>query len=256
MEQQPRVIVVTGGTYGIGRGIVRLFACRGDAVVIAGRNRDRGLAIEAEIRGTHGHAVFVQTDVREEASVRNLIDRTVSEWGHLDLLCNNAGIERYAAADQYSIDDFNAIVETNLRGMFLCAKYAFPHLRERRGVIVNISSVQGIANEANISVYASTKAGILGLTRGMAVDFGPAGVRVNAVCPGAIGDTGMMENSLASVPDPASVMASISRAIPVGRVGEPEDIAHAVYFLASPEASYIHGASLVVDGGLLARLAL
>ncbi len=249
-------MIVTGGTYGIGRGIVRLFAGRGDAVVIAGRNTERGLVLEAEVREAGGRSLFVQTDVRDEASILNLIERAVSAWGRLDVLCNNAGIERYAPADQYSIDDFNAIVETNLRGMFLCAKHAFRHLRERRGAIVNISSVQAIANEPKISVYAGSKAGILGLTRGMAVDFGPAGVRVNAVCPGAIASTGMFENALASPEDAAFVAASVSKAIPLGRMGEPEDIARAVYFLASPEASYINGASLVVDGGLLAKLAL
>lgn len=256
MEQQRRVVIITGGTYGIGKGIVRLFASRGDAVVIAGRNADRGLALEAEIRESEGCSVFVQTDVRSEASIHNLIDRVVAAWGRLDVLCNNAGIERYALANEYSIDDFNAIMETNLRGMFLCAKHAFRHLRERQGAIVNVSSVQAIANEPKISVYAASKAGILALTRGMAVDFGPGGVRVNAVCPGAIENTGMFENSLASPADAASVSASVSRAIPLGRMGEPEDIARAVYFLASPEASYIHGASLVVDGGLLAKLAL
>jgi NAD(P)-dependent dehydrogenase (short-subunit alcohol dehydrogenase family) len=172
------------------------------------------------------------------------------------VLCNNAGIERYAAADDYSIDDFNAIIETNLRGMFLCAKYAVEYLRESQGVIVNISSVQAFANEAKISVYAGSKAGILGLTRGMAVDFGPSGVRVNAVCPGAIGNTGMFENSLPSPGDAGSAVASVSKAVPLGRMGQPEDVARAVYFLASSEASYINGASLIVDGGLLARLAL
>jgi NAD(P)-dependent dehydrogenase (short-subunit alcohol dehydrogenase family) len=119
--------------------------------------------------------------------------------------------------------------------------------------VVNISSVQGIANEERISVYAATKAGLLALTRGMALDFAHDGVRVNAICPGAI-QTGMMEPFINNEPDPEEAIKKIGRTIPLGRVGQPEDIAKAVYFLASADAAYITGATLVVDGGLLSRL--
>ena len=256
MQSDFRAVIVTGGSYGIGRGIANYFARRGDAVVIAARDSQRGLAAEAAIRNGGGRALFVATDVRAEDSIRALVERAVEEYGRVDVLCNNAGIERYARADEYTSEDFDAIHSTNLRGMFLCAKYAFPHLRERGGSIVNISSVQAVANEPNISVYAAAKAGILGLTRGLAIDFASLGVRVNAVCPGAIGDTGMMENALKTVDDPGAVMAAASKAIPLGRMGTPEEIAAAVYFLASREASYISGATLAVDGALLARLAI
>jgi NAD(P)-dependent dehydrogenase (short-subunit alcohol dehydrogenase family) len=211
---------------------------------------------QAEIVSEGGQALFIETDVCKEASVKALVERTVEKWGKVDVLVNNAGIERYARADEYSIGDFDAIVDTNLRGMFLCAKYAFPYLRKNVGCIVNISSVQGVANEPNISVYAAAKAGILGLTRGLSIDFAPAGVRVNSVLPGATANTGMMENALASLEDVPGTIAAISKSIPLGRMGEPMDIAGAVYFLASKEASYITGASLTVDGGLLARLAI
>jgi NAD(P)-dependent dehydrogenase (short-subunit alcohol dehydrogenase family) len=255
-SMENRVVIVTGGGNGIGRGIARLFALRGDAVAIAERDTARGEAVQREIREAGGTAIFALTDVRDETSIRAMIERVAAEWGRIDVLCNNAGIERYRRADEYSRQDFDDIHRTNLRGVFLCAKYAFPHLRERRGSIVNISSVQGFANEPGISVYGASKAGVLGLTRGMAIDFAPAGVRVNAVCPGAIGDTGMMQSALAAVEDPESVAAAACRAIPLGRMGTSEEIAAAVYFLASPDASYISGASLVVDGALLARLAL
>lgn len=147
------------------------------------------------------------------------------------------------------------MVDTDLRGPFLCSKYAFPALRQQRGSIVNIASVQGLACEPNTAVYAAAKAGLLALTRGMALDFAPEGVRVNAVCPGAI-QTGMMEAYLAQQSKPEAVLASMAKAIPLGRVGEPEDIARVVYFLGSPDAAYITGANLVVDGGLLAKLAI
>ena len=160
---------------------------------------------------------------------------------------------RYRRPEEYTLADWNAISETNLRGAFLCTKYAYPLLKQSRGSIVNISSVQAFASEPRISVYAASKAGLLALTRGMALDFAGDGIRVNAVCPGAV-QTGMMEPFLKDMPDPEEAVRSIGRTIPLGRVGQPEDIAKAVYFLASADAGYITGATLVVDGGLLSRL--
>jgi NAD(P)-dependent dehydrogenase (short-subunit alcohol dehydrogenase family) len=250
---ESRVALVTGGAYGIGRGIVQEFAKKGEAVVIADRDDKRGVDLESSLRASGAQALFVHTDIRIEGQVQALITQTVEAFGRIDVLCNNAGIERYRAADEYTIDDWNAISETNLRGTFLCTKYAYPLLKQSKGCVVNISSVQAIACEPKISVYAATKAGLLALTRGMALDFAADGVRVNAVCPGAI-QTGMMEPFIKDQPDPVEAVKAIGRTIPLGRVGQPEDIAQAVYFLASPAASYITGATLVVDGGLLGRL--
>ena len=248
-----RVTLVTGGAYGIGRGIAMEFARNGDTVVIADRDAERGRALESSLKAAGRQALFVATDVREEAQIQALMRRSQEEFGRIDVLCNNAGIERYRRPEEYTLDDWNAISETNLRGAFLCAKYAYPFLKKTRGCIVNISSVQAMANEPKISAYAATKAGLLALTRGMALDFAEDGVRVNAICPGAI-QTGMMEPFLKDQPDPEEAVKAIGRTIPLGRVGQPEDIAQAVYFLASPAAAYITGATLVVDGGLLSRL--
>ncbi len=248
-----RVALITGGAYGIGRGIVREFAKHGEAVVIADRDDERGTALESSLRQSRAQVLFVHTDIRIESQVGGLITRIAEIFGRLDVLCNNAGIERYRSADEYTIDDWNAIAETNLRGAFLCTKYAYPLLKKSRGCIVNISSVQALANEPKISAYAASKAGLLGLTRGMALDFAADGVRVNAVCPGAI-QTGMMEPFIKDQPDPEEAVKAIGRTIPLGRVGQPEDIAQAVYFLSSSAAAYITGATLVVDGGLLSRL--
>jgi len=248
-----RVAVVTGGAYGIGRGIVQEFSAKGDAVVIADRDAERGAAFETSIKASGGKVLFVTVDVRIEAQIQALMQRVGEVFGRIDVLCNNAGIERYRRADEYTLDDWNAISETNLRGAFLCTKYAYPFLKKTGGCIVNISSVQGIANEPQISAYAATKAGLLALTRGMALDFAGDGVRVNAICPGAI-QSGMMEPFIKDQPDPVEAVKAIGRTIPLGRVGQPEDIAQAVYFLASPAAGYITGAALVVDGGLLSRL--
>jgi NAD(P)-dependent dehydrogenase (short-subunit alcohol dehydrogenase family) len=250
---ESRLAVVTGGAYGIGRGIVREFARNGETVVIADRDPDRGLALESSLKSEGREAMFVLADIRIEAQIQALMRQVSDRFGRIDVLCNNAGIERYRPADQYTIEEWDAISETNLRGAFLCTKYAYPLLKKTRGCIVNISSVQGFANEAHISAYAATKSGLLGLTRGMALDFAADGVRVNAVCPGAI-QTGMMEPLIQDQPDREEAVRAIGRTIPLGRVGQPEDIAQAVYFLASPAASYITGAFLVVDGGLLSRL--
>jgi NAD(P)-dependent dehydrogenase (short-subunit alcohol dehydrogenase family) len=250
---ESRVALVTGGAYGIGRGIVQEFVRKGESVVIVDCDAARGAALESSINAASGQVLFVHTDVRIESQIQGMIARISEVFGRIDVLCNNAGIERYRRAEEYTLEDWNAISETNLRGAFLCTKYAYPFLKETRGCVVNISSVQAFANEPQISVYAATKAGLLGLTRGMALDFAVDGVRVNAVCPGAI-HSGMMEPFINSEPDPEEAVKAIGRTIPLGRVGQPEDIAQAVYFLASPAASYITGSVLVVDGGLLSRL--
>jgi NAD(P)-dependent dehydrogenase (short-subunit alcohol dehydrogenase family) len=254
-EQSGKVVVVSGGAYGIGRGIVRHFAARGFAVVIADINGDRGQALEKEIAAQGGEAFFVSTDVRDETSIQKMVATAIDGCGRIDVLCNNAGIERYKVTEDYTLEDWEAIVHTNLRGPFLCSKYALPHLRKTKGSVVNIASVQGIACEPSISIYAATKGGVLAFTRGMALDCAKDGVRVNAICPGAI-NTGMMEAAVAGQADPQAALDAVARLIPLGRIGEPQDIAPLVYFLASADASYITGATCVVDGGLLAKLAL
>jgi meso-butanediol dehydrogenase/(S,S)-butanediol dehydrogenase/diacetyl reductase len=173
--------------------------------------------------------------------------------GRLDVLVNNAGIEKYNAPDQFTLEDWDNIVGVNLRAVFLCSRAALPHLEATHGSVVNIASVQSFANEPNVSIYAGTKAGVMGLTRSLALDFASRGVRVNAVCPGAI-YTGMTEAWLAWQSNPEAVLKKIDKDVPLGRIGRPEDIAPAVFFLASPEAAYITGTSLVVDGGVLARI--
>jgi NAD(P)-dependent dehydrogenase (short-subunit alcohol dehydrogenase family) len=252
-EQEWRVAIITGGAYGIGRAVARVFAAHGDRVLVADVDERRGRDTEAQILDDGGCAAFLRTDVRSEAEISAMISTAVQRWGRLDVLCNNAGVERDRRADEYTLDDWNLMVDTNFRAAFLASKSAFPFLRRTRGSIVNISSVQGIANTPNCSIYAGTKAGILGLTRGMAVDFAEFGVRVNAVCPGPV-NTGMMESYLAGQPDPAAELGAMIRSVPLHRIAEPAEIAAAVWFLASAEAAYITGVALPVDGGCLAKL--
>ncbi|MEO8658816.1 MAG: SDR family oxidoreductase [Bryobacteraceae bacterium] len=251
MSELQRAVIVTGGAYGIGRGICRLFAARGWRVFIADINEERGRDLERELPG----ARFVATDVRDESSLMRLMVTVVGDTGRLDALVNNAGIEKYAAPEEFTLADWDAIVGVNLRGVFLGSRLAVEHLAASGGSIVNIASVQSFANEPGMSIYAATKAGVMGLTRNLALDFAPRGVRVNAVCPGAV-YTGMTEVFLAAHADPEGVLKKIDRDVPLGRMGRPEDIAPAVYFLASPDAAYITGTSLIVDGGVMARIAV
>ena len=251
MQRENRVIIVTGGAYGIGRAIVRRFAREGASVLIADCDERRG----RELQDNTPNAIFKQTDVRHEDQIQSLVDFSLATFGRIDVVCSNAGIERYARADQYSARDWADITDTNLRAGFLLVKHAYSSLAANKGCVVFVSSVQAIANEERIAVYAASKAGLLGLVRGMAVDFAPEGVRVNAVCPGAT-MTGMMEVALAGEADGGATLHSLSQRIPLRRIAVPEDVANAVAFLASSEASYITGTHLVVDGGVLARLAL
>jgi len=253
MESNKKVVIVTGGAWGIGRAVVRHFAGREYAAAIADIDSERGKVLEAAVRNEGGSSLFILTDVTHEQSVRGMVERVLSELGHIDVLCNNAGIEICRAVHEYSTADWDRVLNTNLRGAFLCAKYALPSLRSSRGSIVNVASIQAFVSERDMSAYAASKAGLLALTRGMAVEYARDGVRVNAVCPGAV-NTGLMQTYLASHDDPQAKVQSMSEAIPLGRIGQPEDIASVVWFLASPEASYVTGAFLVVDGGVLAKV--
>ena len=254
MASDRPVVVVTGGARGIGLGIAQLFAENGYAVVIADRDSARGkiaakeLPVEAAVR-------FVCADIAQEAAVQALMAETAEAFGRLDVLCNNAGIETYRAADAVSSEEWDATQSTNVRGAFLCIKYAYPHLARARGSVVNIASVQSFANEPQAAAYAASKAALLGMTRAMAIDFAPAHVRVNAICPGAV-DTPMMDGFLRQQPDPEAARSRLCAAIPLGRLAVPRDVAEVALFLSSSKASYITGASFLVDGGLLARLAL
>lgn len=246
---------MTGGASGIGRGIVEYFAERGTAVSIADRDEARGRELATALHGRGKNVEFIPTDVRDEQSVAAMTRRTIARWGRIDCLCNNAGIELYKVAEDYTLEDWGAIIDTNLRGPFLCARSALPFLKKAEGSIVNIASIQAISCEQRISIYAASKAGLLGLTRGLAVDYARDGVRVNAVSPGPI-HSRMMEEYLAAQHDPEAVIGRMREAVPLGRIGEPIDVAALAYFLCSPESGFITGANYVVDGGCVSKLSL
>ena len=250
-----QTIVVTGAANGIGKSIAECFASRSWQVVLADVDSERGQLEEQRLRRLGYAVAFVAADIADEDKVSSLVAKTLQLFGQVDALCNNAGIEIYRRADDYTLAEWDLIHHVNLRGAFLCSRLFFPALEQRRGSITNISSVQAFANESNIAAYASAKAGLLGLTRSMARDFAPMKVRVNAVCPGAI-HTEMMTAYLADQPDPEAEAQRLTAGIPLQRFGTPVEVAELVWFLTSPAAGYITGSSFVVDGGLLSRLAI
>jgi len=245
MMLKDSVAIVTGSGRGIGRAIALELAAAGVKVVVnyAGRSDKAEETLEL-IRGAGGEGVVVQADVSQQADVDRLVRTTIEHFGKIDILVNNAGITRDTLLLRMKEADWDAVMATNLKGVFLCTKAVSKGmLKQRSGVIVNISSVVGLSGNAGQANYAAAKAGIIGFTKSVAKEFASRGIRVNAVAPGYI-STDMTE-TLAE-----GAQSEILRAIPLGRIGNPEDVAKVVRFLVSPEASYITGQTLSVDGGM------
>lgn len=248
MRLDNRVALITGAAKGIGAGIAERFAHAGAAVVIFDID-GAGARHTAATLGARDRALPLEGDVSNEEQVRAAVERTIAELGRLDILVNNAGIEVPGTMPEYSSAQWDRQLGVNLKGAFLCAKHAIPHLRVRGGAIVNIASVHAFVSYAGNAAYDASKAGLLALTRTLALDHGGEGIRVNAICPGYI-DTPMMEEWLAGLPDREAAMRQVLSFHPLGRIGTPRDIADAALFLASDAAAFISGACLVVDGAM------
>jgi meso-butanediol dehydrogenase / (S,S)-butanediol dehydrogenase / diacetyl reductase len=246
-----KVALITGAGSGIGAGIAELFVESGYAVVAVDISGDRANAIARKLQ-VQGPIVAVSADITEEDQVKSAVDAAVREFGTLSVLVNNAGIEVSAAVPELPVAVWDRQIAVNLRGAFLMSRYSIPEMRARGGAIIHISSVHAFVSWAGSAAYDATKAGLLGMTRAMAIDHGPEGIRVNAICPGYI-DTPLMEKWLDSVPDREATVRQVLKVHPVGRIGKPRDVAHAALFLASDAASFISGTCLVVDGGMTAQ---
>ena len=250
MQLTDRVAIVTGGGRGIGRATAERLAEAGAKVVVADMNAETAAAVAGGITNAGGAAIGVQVDVASEADAARLAETARDRFGRIDLLVNNAGIGLYTPLLETTLEQWNQVLAVNLTAIFLCSKYCVPAMLESGGgCIVNIASVRAIATTARTTAYTATKGAVIALTKAMAIEFGDDGIRVNCVLPGAI-DTDMMRENLAE--DGLSFeegTAQFLEKTPMGRVGEGRDIANAVTFLATDDASYITGAGFVVDGG-------
>jgi NAD(P)-dependent dehydrogenase (short-subunit alcohol dehydrogenase family) len=245
-----KTAIVTGAAQGIGKGIAERLAREGAAVVIADIYAERGVRTAELITTNGGQAHFVHADVTDETAVAAMVGEAVKRFGRLDILVNNAGASPRRPFTALSLADWHSLIDLNLTSMFLCVQHALPHLKQSSGAcIVNIASLHAFQTVPGLAAYAAAKGGVVALTRSMAIEFAP-NVRVNAVAPGVI-ETEAWFNV---VDDVEAARQHRLRFHLVSRLGQPEDIAAAVAFLASEDAAFITGVTLPVDGGLTTQL--
>lgn len=255
MTWSDKIVIVTGGGGGIGEAVATRFAGGGAAVVVADRIGAKAERVAGQIRAAGGRALAMAADVSSEADVRRVVSDTLDAYGKIDVLVNNAAICPQVRLTELSLAQWNEVMTNNLTSVFLFCREVIPSmLAGGGGAIVNVSSVHALATLEGYSAYAASKAGIVGLTRAVALDYAKRNIRVNAVLPGAV-HTPMLEGSAKRPDTPrGEMMRQWNEAQPIGRVGLPDEIASVVLFAANPDNSFMTGAALVADGGLTVDL--
>lgn len=265
MKLEGKVVLVTGGGRGIGRGISLVFAQEGAKLVLAARGEQPLERTRRDVEALGREVLVVRTDVSKEEDVRRAIDAAVERFGTVDVLVNNAGVGLHKRVDLVSMDEYDRVMDTNLRGTWMGCRYVAPvMMKAGGGSIINISSVHGISGIPEMSVYAASKAGIIGATRVMALDLAPFNIRVNAISPGAIYLPERLERNLEQVRE--EDREELERRFagrywdahkyvqPLEQVGTPEDVARCAVFLASEDSRFITGQNIVVDGGATLKI--
>jgi NAD(P)-dependent dehydrogenase (short-subunit alcohol dehydrogenase family) len=248
-DMDGKVALVTGASTGIGRASALAFAKRRAHVVVADLDDDRGESVAEEAGAVGSESLFVHTDVTNRDDVASLVQRCLERFGRLDYAHNNAGIQTAAAnTADCSVDDWNRTLAVNLTGVFLCMREEIPQLLEQGGAIVNTSSAGGLKGFPGASAYVAAKHGVIGLTKCAALEYATRGIRINAVCPGVV-DTELTAHFIEGDPHLSEQLLDVE---PVRRFGTPTEIADAVVWLCSDQASFVTGHALVVDGGQLA----
>jgi NAD(P)-dependent dehydrogenase (short-subunit alcohol dehydrogenase family) len=243
---QTRVAMITGAGRGIGEGCTRAFVQQGFAVVLAEKDADLGLKLESELQALGFEALFVETDVTNASSIEHLISQTIAKFGRIDVLVNNAGRNKRTPLLEISQKDWDAGILLNLSSVFLMCRAAMPELMKTKGSIVNVSSLVGLQGQPEAVVYAAAKGGVIALTKTLALDFAPLGVRVNCICPGDIW-TPQYSEWLVEQENGTQILESINARLPIGRLGTTDETAQAILFLATN--GFANGVILTLDGG-------